>query len=492
MLLALRRELRHSCNLGRSCQHAANYATWTPLTREKGQKREHNQKPEKDQTSEDDKQPSYTGLASRKSIKADKVAVSHNKNEKSKTSLVLTDEQWTKRREKNLKLLADLFPIESKRFRKQAREVPRLPLAQPSAPANPIVRREYVGSDSAKALRRSMKQQGMQSSLLVLRNASKNLTLEDFQRLIPRGKHIDGWKLAVGDIIKGMELLIWRLQVGTILTHVVIPGRNIATLERQNYYYILFSSSLSAFTYQTRATKISRLVQSKTPKSAGSARAPGPGILVDGEDLYDLMQSYTLTPPSQQISLRQLAPPLSPIAEQIASYHGYADLVERPDKSPVEVLLRFEGVNPGLTLLNSIIKRAEYTRGIPWTGEVLESYTLTKWEHSGEVRSPLSRTDSKDGVVLDNGEHFEGDEANVEDERTRNMTPRNEYERDEEERIAERARRQPAASFIVGLETQAEASAFARYWHKRVLMDGTIKNGGHEEAAPIVNAEVLW
>ena len=107
------------------------------------------------------------------------------------------------RREKNLKLLADLFPSEAKRFRNQAREVPRLPLAQPTAPANPVIRRELVDTDAARSSRRNMKQQGMGSSLLVLRNASKNLTLEDFQRLIPRGKHLEGWTLAVGDIVKG-------------------------------------------------------------------------------------------------------------------------------------------------------------------------------------------------------------------------------------------------------------------------------------------------
>ncbi|GAB7339454.1 hypothetical protein MBLNU457_6083t1 [Dothideomycetes sp. NU457] len=425
---------------------------------------------------DDDQKPSYTGLATRKSPKAknSKSGDNGNGDGKSKTPEALTPEQWRARREKNLKLLADLFPSEAKRFRAQAREVPRLPLAPPTAPANPVIRREFFDSDASRLARRAMKQQGMDSSLLVLRNASKNLTLEDFQRLIPRGKHLEGWTLAVGDIVK------------------VIPGRDLATLERQNYYYILFSSPLSAFTYQSRATKISRLVQSRTPKGPASPLGPGPGELVDGEDVHDLMQSYTLTPPSQQISLRQLAPPLSTIAEQISRCHGYADLVERPNRSPFEVLLRFEGVNPGHTLLNSIIKRAEYKRGIPWTGEVLESYTLTKWEHSGEVQSPLSHVRSKGYVLPDNEDPVKDEEGEAEGERKYDMVPRNDYERDEEERIAQRARRTPASSFIVGLQTQAEASAFARYWHKRVLMEGTIRNGSHQETAPMVSAEVLW
>ena len=72
------------------------------------------------------------------------------------------------------------------------------------------------------------------------------------------------------------------------------------------------------------------------------------------------------------------------------------------------------------------------------------------------------------------------------------MKPRNEYERNEEQRLATRARRQPPASFIVGLQSEVDSTAFARYWHKRVLTEGTIRNGNVEEAAPVVNAEVLW
>lgn len=122
---------------------------------------------------------------------------------------------------------------------------------------------------------------------------------------------------------------------------------------------------------------------------------------------------------------------------------------------------------------------------------MLESYTLAKWEHSGEVQSPLSHI-RKGSVLPDNEEPVKDEDGEAESERKYDIAPRNDYERDEEQRIAGRSRRTPAASFIVGLETQAEASAFARYWHKRVLMEGTIKNGGHEEAAPIVSAEVLW
>lgn len=197
MLLALRRGLRHSCDICRSSQHAANYATNIKYR----------------SVNPNEGKPSYTGLATRKSPKAKDSKSGDNGNgngdAKSKTPESLTPEQWRARRAKNLKLLADLFPSEAKRFRNQAREVPRLPLAQPSAPASPVIRRELVDSDAARSSRRNMKEQGMNSSLLVLRNASKNLTLEDFQRLMPRGKHLEGWTLAVGDIVKGTQSMVW-------------------------------------------------------------------------------------------------------------------------------------------------------------------------------------------------------------------------------------------------------------------------------------------
>jgi len=37
---------------------------------------------------------------------------------------------------------------------------------------------------------------------MVLRNASKSLSENDFRRVVPKGRHIEGWK-GQGDIMKG-------------------------------------------------------------------------------------------------------------------------------------------------------------------------------------------------------------------------------------------------------------------------------------------------
>lgn len=115
-------------------------------------------------------------------------------------------------------LLEELFPEEAERRTrltkaKRERDVPRLQLDVPDLtpqPAGPRMEaepdldnrdaRKYYGWLSSQE-----KKKGEHISLLVLRNASKNLTDDDFRRLIPQGKHIEGWNLDRGDILKSVS-----------------------------------------------------------------------------------------------------------------------------------------------------------------------------------------------------------------------------------------------------------------------------------------------
>lgn len=112
-------------------------------------------------------------------------------------------------KEKSLSLLEELFPEEAKfgQDAKPQREIPRLPLDLPNADEqkDPQKRNGRANRFSARSqeLYQQMKEQGEQVAVLVLRNASKNLVEEDFQRLIPKGKHIEGWNLEKGDVLKG-------------------------------------------------------------------------------------------------------------------------------------------------------------------------------------------------------------------------------------------------------------------------------------------------
>jgi len=122
-------------------------------------------------------------------------------------------------------LLEELFPEEALRRNmpgEHDREVPRLALDLPDAvnisghdeesDSRANGRFPEMPLDKAASWRRfrdtrkqyvRLQNQGEHISVLVFRNASKNLTDEDFRRAIPQGKYIEGWNLERGDIIKG-------------------------------------------------------------------------------------------------------------------------------------------------------------------------------------------------------------------------------------------------------------------------------------------------
>jgi len=101
----------------------------------------------------------------------------------------------------DLSLIEELFPEERERREAstqvvQQREIPRIPLELSAKDASEIRRIE-------RELEVNWRNSNDEDSVLVLRNASINLVEEDFRGLIPEGKHIDGWKLEKGDIVKG-------------------------------------------------------------------------------------------------------------------------------------------------------------------------------------------------------------------------------------------------------------------------------------------------
>lgn len=129
------------------------------------------------------------------------------------------------KKKKATSLFDELFPEQAQRRNEQdvqeEREVPRLALdivnvpedvaqrgaarskEDPIAPVPPV-----ASSDMNRNARR--RQEYFERlpdiiSVLVLSKASKNLVDEDFRRVIPQGKHIEGWSLERGDIIKGMD-----------------------------------------------------------------------------------------------------------------------------------------------------------------------------------------------------------------------------------------------------------------------------------------------
>jgi hypothetical protein len=374
-------------------------------------------------------------------------------------------------------LIEQLFPEETKQYEevaaRQEREIPRMPLEMPAprkqTPADrlalPPRERESRG---AMLKRRTMELQSEkaegQTSVLVLLNASKNLTQEDFTRLVPQGQHMEGWTLEEGDILK------------------VIPGRNLATLEQENYYYLLFSSPLSAFVYQGHATRVARLAAEQTPDSLHTALAPTPGYMVDGMDVYAAIQAYTLTPSTQTLNLRQLKPPLSPLVASIVKNGGYTAILNRPDKMPFEVRLTLEGPQLPMSRIRYILYESGRDRALGWSGGDEANIKIIKYE----PKRPESATSGKEEGGSASWAPTEQSQLSFDMSKSRVSPGGSEASED----ALKRRKAHPV--YILGFHTEHAAQSFIRYWHRKPMDWGSKRVDPEDDLAPIANAELLW
>ncbi len=118
-----------------------------------------------------------------------------------------------------ISLLEELFPTEAKRYRREReavqkpeREVPRLLLSadmadldDPRGALKRVSRNQAILKNELrlKRLQHLRNFRRREISVLHLLNASKSLTEEDFRRIAPKGKHVEGW-MGEGDILKGI------------------------------------------------------------------------------------------------------------------------------------------------------------------------------------------------------------------------------------------------------------------------------------------------
>lgn len=377
-------------------------------------------------------------------------------------------------------LIEQLFPEETKRHeeaqRKASREVPRLPLdtakpfnarRHPRQPAETAIPRSAESQRLYELMRRE-DELSQQTTVLLLRNASPNLVEEDFRRLIPQGKHMEGWTLEQGDIIKA------------------IPGRDLATLERQNYYYLLFSSKLSAFTYQGQATRICRMASAHTPSSMTSPIPPPPGCMIDGMDAHAAIEAFALVPASQNLELRQLRPPLSPMVESIIRNQGYSSLVRRKDKMPFEVRLTLDGPQLQTSTIRFILHASGKSRALPWSGGDEIIPPIAKWEPHASI-SPMDH-------------HSQRARANAwdrteEEQALHDLSKlRQRQGKEGANGLIQEQRRTPQLVYIVGFYTEGAAQSFISYWHRRSMAWKGVDSGKDEEEdlPPVANVEMLW
>ncbi|KAI9681499.1 MAG: hypothetical protein M1817_002783 [Caeruleum heppii] len=275
-------------------------------------------------------------------------------------------------------------------------------------------------------------------TILLLRYASKNLVETDFRRIVPRGEHIAAWKGA-GDFLQ------------------VIPGRNLETLAPLGFYLIVFASRTSAVAFRDQVRHLHDIARQYIPKSHNTRMMPPQGFQVDGEDIYTLLQSYTLVPPSHTLDLRISEPPFSPLIRRLIEDGGYKSVILRNGRTPeISVLFWVQGHSPSTEAIRAALRSdGDDRRGTPW--QVRDGLTSI---------TPVNPTlvDEMDSV-----DHRDG--SGTEDERPtwRWASPR----------------------WIVPFEDMSEARRFMRAWHKRAF---PVREdpGSADEPPPLANVELLW
>lgn len=181
--------------------------------------------------------------------------------------------------------------------------------------------------------------------------------------------------------------------------------------------------------------------------------APPPGMLVDGEDVYSVLQNYALCPPAQKISLRVVFPPYAPGFKRLLELRGYPQIMKPEDKSFKSVLFWVDGFQPTIHDIRDMIMRDKYHRGMDWAladssrpVEKVDSGAAREWE-----KAELGATEPADKSPF------------------RGLYPR----------------------YLVRFADEDEARRFTRAWHRRPFPMPNDRSGSLEPP-PLVHAEFVW
>jgi len=224
-------------------------------------------------------------------------------------------------------------------------------------------------------------------------------------------------------------------------------------------YFLLFATPEAAQAYKSHVSRLHRLSGIYGP----TALAVPPLLELDtkGVPLNGSLQTYTLMPSTQELHLRIVQQPFSPLIKRLVEQSGYDQLM-RGRSSEHEVLISIDGFQPTLYGFRGAIVEDGKARGLLWA---------TSGAHGGfrEMWTPSERKhDSKPA------------EENVE----KNM------EQDiKGEKTSEDDGRKPRR-FIVSFADRNEANRFVMSWHRRDISLLMADLPPYDRA--IVNAELVW
>lgn len=349
-------------------------------------------------------------------------------------------------------LLEELFPhevIQSRTrlplLKKLEREVRRIAIEVVVSGLDSDTAATSAKSDNKKATYAKRSTRNQQLTVLVLLKASKYLTEGDFRRLVPGGKHIEGWTNK-GDILQ------------------VVCGRDRATMAANGVYFLLFATPDAAQSYKNHVSRLHRLSRSYSPTAL---TIPPPPELDDrGVPTNGSLQTYTLMPPTQDLQLRVVQQPFSPIIRRLIEQTGYDQLIQGR-RSEHEVLVSVDGFQPTLYGFRGAVLEDGRERGLQWA---------THDEHRGfrEMWTEPERRSARRGNAE---EEVEG-AATGEDEGGNKS--------EDGGGGGERKHRR----FIVSFDALDEANRFVMKWHRRDISSLIPDMAPYDRA--VANAELIW
>ena len=196
-----------------------------------------------------------------------------------------------------------------------------------------------------------------------------------------------------------------------------------------------------------------KLAKKYTPTSYASPMMPPPGMLIRGENVYTLLQDYTLSEASQKLFIRQLQQPYTPSIRTMIRANGYTRIISPVDKGGRSVLFWVDGRRPTTQLIKSMLIKDGFNRSLSWgplngKGSIELVESPTKFEEDAE-NSQSSSDDIK--------------------------------------------RKEPIFSrWLIELENENEARRFVRMWHRVPFPFPGLRSSQYEEPEYLIHAEFLW
>jgi len=380
----------------------------------------------------------------------------------------------------NKSLLEELFPEDAKIYQsptqmptRTEREIPRLPLNFD------ITKTLQIDSPERDAFRhrlRDMYKLGDKLTVLLFRNLSRNLSLSDFHRLVPRGQHLPDWNTG-GKFLR------------------VIAGRD-KKLERSDVYFVVFKDPVAATKYEENVRRLHLVARTQTPTRASSdaSTLPAAKAVVEGVDVARALTHYALAPLDIPLNITTLPRPFSAGMMRMISRGGYAKLAAPPmargaDAPEGRVLMRVGDKQPTVFGVGEALRHDMRRRGMGWglvdevenQVEKLDVKAVTTRTHprievSGVKGGGAPGLWSKRDVAPEGLE--DGDDADDEPM----VNPGFEDE----------ARSRQDTRFLIRFKTRIEAKRFKREWHGRLFPVKKDFAPDLAERHGLVSVEVLW